>query len=44
MYPQKICVQFEPFKIVTNVNIISYKIKKIVIYTSENDSAVNFIK
>ena len=44
MYPQEICVQFEPFKIVTNVSITSYGIKKIVIYTCENDSAVNFIK
>ena len=44
MYPQEICVQFEHFKIVTNVSITSYKIKKIVIYTCENDSAVNSIK
>ena len=44
MYPQEICVQFDPFKIVTSVSITSYGIKKIAIYTCENDSAVNFIK
>ena len=44
MYPQEICVQFEPFKIVTNVTITGYGIKKIAIYTCETDAAVNFIK
>ena len=44
MFPQEICVQFEPFKIVNNVSLTSYGIKKIAIHTCENDSAVNFIK
>ena len=44
MFPQEICVQFEPFKIVNNVSITGYGIKKIAIHTCENDSAVNFIK
>ena len=44
MFPQEICIQYEPFKIVNNVSITSYGIKKVVIYTCENDSMVNFIK
>ena len=44
MFPQEICVQFYPFKIVNNVSLTSYGIKKIAIHTCENDSAVNFIK
>ena len=44
MYPQEICIQFEPFKIVNNVSITGSGIKKIAIHTCENDSAVNFIK
>ena len=44
MFPQEICVQFEPFKIVNNVSLTGYGIKKIAIHTCENDSAVNFIK
>ena len=44
MFPQEICVQFDPFKIVNNVSLTSYGIKKIAIHTCENDSAVNFIK
>ena len=40
MYPQEICVQFEPIKVVNNVNITSYGIKKIAIHTCENDSAL----
>ena len=44
MFPQEICVQFEPFKIVKNVSITSHGIKKIVISTCENDSAVKFEK
>ena len=43
MYPQEICVQFEPIKVVNNVNITSYGIKKIAILTCENDSA-HFVK
>ena len=44
MFPQEICIQFEPFKIVNNVSITGNGIKKIAIHTCENDSAVNFIK
>ena len=44
MFPQEICIQFEPFKIVNNVSITGSGIKKIAIHTCENDSAVNFIK
>ena len=44
MFPQEICIQFEPFKIVNNVSITGSGIKKIAIHTRENDSAVNFIK
>ena len=44
MFPQEICIQFEPFKIVNNVTITGSGIKKIAIHTCENDSAVNFIK
>ena len=44
MFPQEICVQFEPFKILNSVSLTSYGIKKIAIYTCENDSAVNFVK
>ena len=44
MFPQEICIQFEPFKIVNNVSITGNFIKKIAIHTCENDSAVNFIK
>ena len=44
MFPQEICVQFDPFKIVNNVSLTGYGIKKIAIHTCENDSAVNFIK
>ena len=44
MFPQEICIQFEPFKIVNNVSINGSGIKKIAIHTCENDSAVNFIK
>ena len=44
MFPQEICIQFEPFKIVNNVSITGTGIKKIAIHTCENDSAVNFIK
>ena len=44
MFPQEICVQFDPFKIVNNVSLTGFGIKKIVIHTCENDSAVNFIK
>ena len=43
MYPQEICIQFEPIKVVNNVNITSYGIKKIAIHTCENDSA-HFVK
>ena len=39
MFPQEICVQFEPIKTVSSVNITSYGIKKIAIHTCENDSA-----
>ena len=44
MFPQEICVQFDPFKIVNNVSLTGCGIKKIVIHTCENDSAVNFVK
>ena len=44
IFPQEICIQFEPFKIVNNVSITGSGIKKIAIHTCENDSAVNFIK
>ena len=44
MFPQEIVIQFEPFKIVNNVTISSYGIKKIAIFSCENDSAVNFTK
>ena len=44
MFPQEICIQYEPFKIVNSVSITSYGIKKVAIYTCENDSAVNFVK
>ena len=43
MYPQEICIQFDPFKIVKNVNVTGYGIKKLAIHTCENDSA-NFTK
>ena len=33
MFPQEICVQFEPFKIVNNVSLTGYGIKKIAIHT-----------
>ena len=39
MFPQEICIQFEPLKIVNSVNVTSYGIKKIAIHTCENDSA-----
>ncbi len=39
MFPQEICIQFEPIKTVNNVNITGYGIKKIAIHTCENDSA-----
>ncbi len=44
MFPQEICVQFEPFKIISNVSLTGYGIKKIAIHTCENDSAVAFVK
>ena len=44
MFPQEICIQFDPFKIVNNVSLTRYGIKKIAIHTCEKDSAVNFIK
>ena len=43
MYPQEICIQFEPVKKVNSVNVTSYGIKKIAIHTCENDSA-HFVK
>ena len=39
MYPQEICIQFEPVKVISNVNVTGYGIKKIAIHTCENDSA-----
>ena len=39
MFPQEICIQFEPIKVVNSVNITSYGIKKIAIHSCENDSA-----
>ena len=39
MFPQEICVQFEPIKTISSVNITSYGIKKIAIHTCENDTA-----
>ena len=43
MFPQEINIQFEPFKIVNNVSLTGYGIKKIAIHTCENDSAVKFV-
>ena len=39
MFPQEICIQFEPVKIVNSVNVTGYGIKKIAVHTCENDSA-----
>ena len=39
MFPQEICIQIEPIKIVNTVNVTSYGIKKIAIHSCENDSA-----
>ena len=39
MFPQEICIQFEPIKIISSINITSYGIKKIAIHSCENDSA-----
>ena len=38
MFPQEICIQFEPVKIVNSVNVTGYEIKKIAVHTCENDS------
>ncbi len=44
MFPQEICIQFEPVKMVNSINITGYGIKKIAIYSCENDSAHFTIK
>ena len=44
MFPQEINIQFEPFKIVNSVSLSGFGIKKVVVHTCENDSAVKFIK
>ena len=39
MFPQEICIQFEPIKVVNRVTLTCYGVKKIAIHSCENDSA-----
>ena len=43
MFPQEICIQFDPIKVVNRVTLTCYGVKKIAIHSCENDSA-HFIK
>ena len=44
LFPQEIFVQLQIEKILNSLSFSSYGIKKILVETCENDSAVNFVK
>jgi heat shock protein beta-11 len=44
LYPQELFIQLQQEKTLSSVSITSYGIKKILIESCENDSAVNFVK
>ena len=44
LYPQEIFISLDRESNITSANIVSYNIKKIAIETSENDSAVNYVR
>lgn len=44
LFPQELFIQLQQEKILSSLAITSYGIKKILVESCENDSAVNFLK
>jgi heat shock protein beta-11 len=44
LYPQELIIQLDSAKSINSINISCYAVKKIVIESCENESAVNFVK
>ena len=44
LYPQELFISLDKESQINAVNIVSYNIKKILVETCENDSAVNYVR
>jgi hypothetical protein len=44
LYPQEVFIKLDQPKMLSTMNIVCYNIKKIIVETCENDSAVTYVR